>query len=107
MRVPSMLQLNPALPSLDIYKTMIRIPEKNPVQKIREYQLARNNEDESREEISEKEGEIESHSDIQVHSPDDTENSEEGTESDGNEIDDKQEDGDSEMNLSGTSQEAI
>ena len=104
-----MLQMNLALPSLGIYKMMITTPEKNPVQTIREYQLVKNKEDESREEISEKEeGEIdESHSGIQVHSPDDIENYEEGTESDGNETDDKQEDGDSEIDLSETYQEVI
>ena len=109
VQAPLMLQMNPALPSLGIYKTIITTPEKNPVQTIREYQLVKNKEDESHEEISEKEeGEIdESHSDIQVHSPDDIENYEEGTESDGNETDDKQEDGDSEMDLSETNQEAI
>ena len=108
VRAPSMLQMNPALPSLGIYKMMITTPEKNPVQTICEYQLVKNKEDESHEEISEKEGEIdESHSDILVHSPDDIENYEEGTESDGNETDDKQEDSDSEMDLSEINQEAI
>ena len=109
VHAPSMLQMNPALPSLGIYRTMIRTPEKNPVQETCEYEMARNKEHESHEEISEKEeGEIdESHSDIQVHSPDDIQNYEEGSESDGNEIDDKEEDGDSEMDLSETNQEAI
>ena len=64
--------------------------------------MARNKEDESHKEISEKEeGEFdESHSDIQVHLLDDIENYEEGTESDGNKINDKQEDSDSKMDLS-------
>ena len=88
---------------------MIRTPEKNPVQTIRQYQLVKNKEDESREEMSEKEeGEIdESRSDIQGDLPEDIENYEEGTEGDGNETDEKQEDSDSEMDLNETNREAI
>ena len=109
VQAPSMLQMNPALLSLGIYKTMITTPEKNPVQTIHEYQLVKNKEDESSQQISEKEeGKIdESHSDIQVDSPDDIENYEEGSQSDRNETHNKQEDGDSEMDLSEINQEEI
>ena len=109
VRAPSMLQMNLSLPSLGIYETMIRTPEKNPVQTICQYQLVKNKEEESREEMSEKEeGEIdESHSDVQGDLPEDIENYEEGTEGDGNETDEKQEDSDSEMDLNETNQETI
>ena len=109
VRAPSMLQMNLSLPSLGIYETMIRTPEKKPVQTIRQYQLVKNKEEESREEMSEKEeGEIdESRSDIQGDLPEDIEKYEEGTEGDGNETDEKQEDSDSEMDLNETNQETI
>ena len=106
---PSVLEINAELPSLGIYRTMMKTLEKNPIQETRQYELVRNIEHKSDEEISEKqEGEIdESHSNIQVHSPHDKENYEEDSESNGSKIDDIEEDGDSEMDLSERNQETI